>query len=87
MRNNINALMKWIYNKAFDWLVRKINQSHGNDNRSRSQSQSHSRGVCDKFVGILDIFGFEVLGVNSFEQLCINFTNERLQKVLPSLLS
>jgi myosin V len=69
--NNVLALIKWLYHHIFNWLLKSINHCHGalvTANRSPV-----------KFLGILDIFGFEILGVNSFEQLCINFTNERLQ--------
>lgn len=70
--NNIAALIKWIYSTLFSWLVKKINNAHC------SVSKDDSKAV--KFIGILDIFGFEILQTNSFEQLCINFTNERLQQ-------
>jgi myosin-5 len=61
--------MKYLYKSIFSWLVRKINSAHASaDIKS------------EKFIGILDIFGFEILRSNSFEQLCINFTNERLQQ-------
>jgi myosin heavy subunit len=69
--NNIAALSKWIYSSLFSWLVKKINFAHC----SVSSHLSDIRAV--KFIGILDIFGFEILQTNSFEQLCINFTNER----------
>jgi hypothetical protein len=71
---NILALVKWMYDRLFAWLVRKINTAHANLSHNGS-AQDHGR-----FIGILDIFGFEILGVNSFEQLCINLTNERLQQ-------
>ena len=53
----------------FDWLVRRINKSMG---KPTAQNP--------KEIGILDIFGFEIFEHNSFEQLCINFTNEMLQQ-------
>lgn len=68
VHNNIHALMKWLYQNVFTWLVDKINRAF------ESKEASH------KFIGILDIFGFEILQKNSFEQLCINYSNECLQK-------
>jgi myosin heavy subunit len=70
--NNIAALIKWIYGSIFKWIVLKINEAN-----------SHEGDISSlyKYIGILDIFGFETLNVNSFEQLCINFANERLQKL------
>jgi myosin-5 len=64
-----DALAKAIYNKIFDWLVKKVNESLYVGDSARS----------DNFIGLLDIFGFEIFEENSFEQLCINFCNEKLQ--------
>jgi myosin heavy subunit len=61
------ACVKSIYSQQFDWLIQQMN--------SRLAPQIPSKS----FIGILDIFGFEVFDVNSFEQLCINFTNEKMQ--------
>jgi myosin heavy subunit len=68
-----DALAKFIYEKMFDWLVERMNQSIGRGN-----------GVDGQTIGILDIFGFEIFEQNAFEQLCINFTNEKLQQFFNS---
>ncbi|VAH78301.1 unnamed protein product [Triticum turgidum subsp. durum] len=63
-----DGFAKQIYSRLFDWLVNRINASIGQDPNS------------DKLIGVLDIYGFESFKTNSFEQLCINFTNEKLQQ-------
>ncbi|KAK7332844.1 hypothetical protein VNO80_29600 [Phaseolus coccineus] len=63
-----DGLAKTIYSRLFDWLVNKINNSIGQDSSSKS------------LIGVLDIYGFESFKSNSFEQFCINFTNEKLQQ-------
>eukprot|EP00475_Leptophrys_vorax_P042051 TRINITY_DN79370_c0_g1_i1.p1 TRINITY_DN79370_c0_g1~~TRINITY_DN79370_c0_g1_i1.p1 ORF type:complete len:1265 (-),score=404.92 TRINITY_DN79370_c0_g1_i1:50-3844(-) len=65
-----NALAKFIYGNMFDWIVQKVNESMVPGARTRAE----------RTIGILDIFGFEIFEFNSFEQLCINFTNEKLQQ-------
>jgi len=65
-----HALAKFIYGRMFDWLVKRVNTSMGEP----------PRGSSALYIGILDIFGFEIFKHNSFEQLCINFTNEMLQQ-------
>ncbi|XP_010836860.1 PREDICTED: myosin-15 [Bison bison bison] len=64
----VGALSKSIYERMFKWLVARIN---------RVLDAKLSRQF---FIGILDITGFEMLDYNSLEQLCINFTNEKLQQ-------
>ncbi|XP_010475122.1 PREDICTED: myosin-7 [Camelina sativa] len=63
-----DALAKIVYSKLFDWLVTKINNSIGQDPSSKH------------IIGVLDIYGFESFKTNSFEQFCINLTNEKLQQ-------
>ena len=65
-----DALAKTIYGALFLWVVDQVNDSIGWEN------DSDVRSSC----GVLDIFGFECFAINSFEQLCINYTNEALQQ-------
>ncbi|CAJ1080502.1 myosin heavy chain%2C fast skeletal muscle-like [Xyrichtys novacula] len=66
--NSIGALAKSVYEKMFMWMVLRINQML--DTKQPRQF----------FIGVLDIAGFEIFDYNSLEQLCINFTNEKLQQ-------
>ena len=67
-RAGVEALIKHCYGSLFHFLVKKINQSHALAVEAGS------------FIGILDIFGFEIMKYNSLSQLCINFANEKLQQ-------
>nr|XP_014342953.1 PREDICTED: myosin-7 isoform X2 [Latimeria chalumnae] len=64
----VGALAKSVYEKMFSWMVMRINQT-----LETKQPRQY-------FIGVLDIAGFEIFDFNSFEQLCINFTNEKLQQ-------
>ncbi|XP_027716701.1 myosin-14 [Vombatus ursinus] len=66
----LEALAKATYERLFRWLVLRLNRA-----LDRSPRQGAS------FLGILDIAGFEIFQLNSFEQLCINYTNEKLQQL------
>ncbi|XP_064546707.1 myosin heavy chain, muscle isoform X14 [Drosophila montana] len=66
--NSIGALCKGVFDRLFKWLVKKCNET-----LDTKQKRQH-------FIGVLDIAGFEIFDFNGFEQLCINFTNEKLQQ-------
>ncbi|XP_019630242.1 PREDICTED: unconventional myosin-VIIa-like, partial [Branchiostoma belcheri] len=62
-----DAIAKSLYQRLFVWLVERVNRTVYRQSERRCRT-----------IGILDIFGFEDFDVNSFEQLCINFANEKL---------
>jgi myosin V len=70
--HNVHGLMKLLYHQLFDWIIGTINDSQKN-----IDGKVHA---AEKFIGILDICGFEITEKNSYEQLCINFVNESLQQ-------
>jgi sugar diacid utilization regulator len=64
-----NAMAKAIYGRQFDWLVTRVNAA-----------MEGTLSLSQNIIGVLDIFGFEIFDINSFEQLCINYCNEKLQQ-------
>uniref|UniRef100_A0A3Q1B715 Myosin VIIBb n=1 Tax=Amphiprion ocellaris TaxID=80972 RepID=A0A3Q1B715_AMPOC len=72
-----DALVKAIYNKLFIWIATKINSVIYKKLTNNPKKSYLS-------IGLLDIFGFENFEINSFEQLCINFANEKLQQFFVS---
>ncbi|XP_069700194.1 myosin heavy chain, muscle isoform X1 [Periplaneta americana] len=65
---SVGAMSKGMFDRVFKWLVKKCNET-----LDTKQKRQH-------FIGVLDIAGFEIFDYNGFEQLCINFTNEKLQQ-------
>lgn len=70
-----DSLAKALYDRMFNWIIYKLNQTL----LPPSTAQSH-------YIGLLDIFGFEVFPENGFEQFCINYTNEKLQQLYVSYI-
>ncbi|XP_003379319.1 putative myosin head (motor domain) [Trichinella spiralis] len=65
----VGALCKAIYARMFRWLILRCNRTLDVQELGRKF-----------FIGVLDIAGFEIFDFNSFEQLWINFVNEKLQQ-------
>eukprot|EP00049_Salpingoeca_infusionum_P014803 m.281080 g.281080 ORF g.281080 m.281080 type:complete len:1009 (+) comp15751_c6_seq3:330-3356(+) len=71
-----DALAKSLYDRTFNFLVEQVNQ------RIAPKDDSAKSTV----LGVLDIYGFEILAQNGFEQFCINYCNEKLQQVFIELV-
>ncbi|KAL5243514.1 hypothetical protein ACI65C_010924 [Semiaphis heraclei] len=76
-----DALAKAIYSRLFEWLVMHINKTL----KTTVRIKTDGRISKNKSIGILDIYGFEILQNNGFEQFCINYCNEKLQKLFLDL--
>ncbi|KAI9187712.1 Myosin type-2 heavy chain 1 [Blastocladiella emersonii ATCC 22665] len=66
-----DSVAKFLYAGLFEWLVDKTNDS---------LCPEHVASSFQRFIGVLDIYGFEHFRKNSFEQFCINYANEKLQQ-------
>lgn len=65
-----HSIARTLYENIFNWIVARIN----------TNASCNQRNVYNS-IGILDIYGFEIFEVNAFEQLCINYVNEKLQQL------
>lgn len=68
-----DAFAKMTYSSIFLWLVKSINQTLTSAVKNDSEAKIG-------FIGVLDIYGFETFEVNGYEQLLINYCNEKLQR-------
>ncbi|KAL8440934.1 hypothetical protein Emag_007605 [Eimeria magna] len=80
------SIIKFIYSRLFDYIVKRLNESAARQMRQRQQVnlglQSQDGENAHNSIGILDIYGFECFGLeNGLEQLCINYANEKQQQL------
>jgi myosin-1 len=80
-----DALAKSIYERMFDLIVNRINVALDPEKTVSAQTNNDEDVEDMLSIGVLDIYGFEVFENNGFEQLCINYVNEKLQQIFIEL--
>lgn len=75
-----DAFAKALYDRLFSWIVERVNSA------IEVQRADRSYNVPGTVIGVLDIYGFEIFDINSFEQFCINYCNEKLQQLFIELV-
>lgn len=75
VKYSVDAFAKHLYERIFQYIIQRIN-----DNLQIKDLNGNVFLNDLNFIGVLDIAGFEIFDINSFEQLCINYTNEKLQQ-------
>ncbi|CAB3374689.1 Hypothetical predicted protein [Cloeon dipterum] len=76
-----DAFAKAVYDRLFSWIVQKVNRAINLKDEESSRYRQKTT-----VIGVLDIYGFEIFDVNSFEQFCINYCNEKLQQLFIELV-
>ena len=67
--NSVAGIARAIYERTFRIVVDKCNETLIDPTMKKVQ-----------YIGVLDIAGFEIFDFNGFEQICINYVNEKLQQ-------
>ena len=83
-----DSFVKALYSQMFGWLVTQINDAMALESQliTGTAGNRNSSEAAMASIGVLDIYGFEVLANNSFEQLCINYCNESLHQFFVSVV-
>ena len=66
---SVAGIARAIYERTFRLMVEKCNETLIDPSMKKAQ-----------YIGVLDIDGFEIFDFNGFEQICINYVNEKLQQ-------
>merc|ERR1712130_1075314 len=67
--NAVGGIARAIFDRVFKWLIEKCNDTLIDPTLKKAN-----------FCAVLDIAGFEIFEYNGFEQISINFVNEKLQQ-------